>query len=102
MMNDNVNHPKHYADTCSIECIESMVIAFGDEAVINFCMCNAYKYLWRYKNKNGTEDLEKAKWYVDKAKSLYGKVRVMPDKLIALSNLVKDKLEEMKNEEECV
>lgn len=67
---DNVNHPKHYADTTSIECIEAMLIAFGREAVICFCKCNAFKYLWRYKNKNGGEDLEKATWYCYKAASL--------------------------------
>jgi ribosomal protein S2 len=47
-----------------------MLIAFGREAVIHFCECNAYKYIWRYKNKNGMEDLEKARWYVEKAFTL--------------------------------
>lgn len=59
----NVDHPRHYEKQCSMECIDSMEISFGTEAVINFCKCNAYKYLWRYKNKNGKEDLEKAMWY---------------------------------------
>lgn len=69
-MADNVNHPTHYESSCSIECIDSMLIAFGRAAVINFCECNAYKYIWRYKHKNGMEDLEKAKWYVEKAFTL--------------------------------
>lgn len=60
---NNVDHPRHYEKTCSIECIEAMEICFGIEAVIHFCKCNAFKYLWRYKNKNGQEDLEKALWY---------------------------------------
>ena len=30
-----------------------------------FCLCNAFKYLWRYKNKNGAEDIKKARWYLD-------------------------------------
>lgn len=67
---DPVNHPKHYADTCSLECIDVMLISFGKEAVINFCMCNAFKYMWRFKNKNGQEDLQKAKWYLNKAEDL--------------------------------
>lgn len=67
---DNVNHPTHYADSCSLECIEAMEIAFGYEAVINFCKCNAFKYLWRHKNKNGTEDLLKAIWYINKGSDL--------------------------------
>lgn len=69
-MNNNVNHPIHYADTCSIECIDAMVIAFGRESVIEFCKINAFKYLWRFKNKNGLEDLNKAQWYINKCKEL--------------------------------
>ena len=67
---DNVNHPKHYKGTTSLECIEAMQIAFGTEAVIDFCKCNAFKYLWRYKDKNGIEDLKKADWYYEKAMTL--------------------------------
>lgn len=63
---DNVNHPNHYAKSCSMECIDTMEITFGIEAVIHYCKCNAFKYLWRYKNKNGLEDLEKALWYCNK------------------------------------
>ena len=70
-MADNVNHPVHYADTCSMECIETMLIAFGAEAVFDFCICNAYKYLWRHKHKNGEEDLNKAAWYIDKAEEIH-------------------------------
>lgn len=62
---DNVNHPKHYEGSTSLECIECMRVTFGDKAVHNFCLCNAFKYLWRYKNKNGAEDIKKAKWYLD-------------------------------------
>lgn len=61
---NNVNHPDHYSK-CSLKCIEVMRIAFGDDVVYDFCMCNAFKYLWRYKFKGGIEDLEKAEWYVD-------------------------------------
>lgn len=68
-MSDNVNHPAHYEQQCSLECIEAMEIAFGRENVMTFCLCNAFKYLWRHKNKNGIEDLNKAKWYLDRAKS---------------------------------
>lgn len=69
-MVDNVNHPHHYEGSTSIECIDAMLIAFGRDAVIQFCKCNAFKYLWRFKNKNGKEDLDKAIWYCDKAKQL--------------------------------
>ena len=32
----------------------------------SFCICNAFKYLYRHENKNGVEDVRKAKWYLDK------------------------------------
>lgn len=70
MKDSNVKHPSHYANTTSLECIEAMQITFGIEAVIAFCKCNAYKYLWRYKHKNGEEDLQKAKWYCEKLRVL--------------------------------
>ena len=65
-MTDNVNHPAHYEGQTSLECIDVMGIAFGAEAVANFCLCNAFKYLWRYRNKNGREDLDKAAWYLNR------------------------------------
>lgn len=67
--NDVVSHPAHYTQG-GIECIDAMVAAFGKEAVANFCMCNAFKYIWRSKHKNGAEDIEKAKWYLNKHKEL--------------------------------
>ena len=63
---DNVNHPKHYANSCSIECIDAMQATFGTKDLAKYCVINAYKYLWRYKNKNGEEDLNKAEWYLNK------------------------------------
>ena len=68
MKYDNVENPKHYADGCSVECIDMMQTALGWEGVIYFCLGNAYKYLWRHKLKNNPEeDLHKAKWYIDRA-----------------------------------
>lgn len=69
--NDPIN-PAHYKDHCSVECIDAMVIAFGAWETAYFCMCNAFKYLWRHKYKNGREDLKKAIWYLDKAEELEG------------------------------
>lgn len=67
---DVVNHPSHYEGKTSIECMESMIIAFGVEYVYHFCICNVYKYLWRHKNKNGLEDVKKAEYYLNKATDL--------------------------------
>lgn len=59
-----INHPAHYSG--SIECIDAMTEAFGQEAVNNFCLLNAFKYLWRCKKKGKTlEDLKKADWYLE-------------------------------------
>jgi len=65
-MNDKVNHPSHYTSG-NVECIDAIESATvnltGIEAV---CTANAIKYLWRWKQKNGVEDLRKAKWYISR------------------------------------
>ena len=68
-MKDNIN-PDHYKNQTSLECIEAMIIAFGYQKTIDFCLLNAWKYIWRWKNKNGTEDLDKANWYIERGLSL--------------------------------
>lgn len=55
-MADNVNHPAHY-ETGKFECIDVMVETQGVEATQNFCVCNALKYVYRHKKKNGMEDM---------------------------------------------
>jgi hypothetical protein len=70
-MADNVNHPSHY--TGKYECIDVMAETQGVEAVKNFCICNAFKYLYRHKRKNGTEDIQKAIWYLQKYVELEAK-----------------------------
>ena len=60
-----VNHPQHY-ESGAFECIDVMAETQGAEAVLSFCICNAFKYLYRHNRKNGIEDIKKAKWYIDK------------------------------------
>lgn len=67
---DVVGRPQHYAST-SIECIDAMVETQGVESVYRFCLCNAFKYLWRHRAKNQFEDIKKASWYLNKAVELY-------------------------------
>lgn len=62
---DNVNHPSHY-ETGKFECFDVMKEALGDDSVKDFCISNAFKYIYRHKRKNGVEDIKKAKWYIDK------------------------------------
>ena len=62
---DPVNHPSHY-ETGKFESIDVMVETQGTEAVKNFCVCNAFKYIYRHRLKNGVEDIKKAIWYLNK------------------------------------
>lgn len=63
-MPEAVNHPKHYSGG-KVECIDAIESAVeglpADEA---FCLGNIFKYLWRYNDKNGAEDIAKARWYI--------------------------------------
>ena len=91
---DNVNHPAHYEGQTSIECIEAMQIAFGKRAVADFCLCNAFKYLWRHKHKNGAEDLKKAQWYLDRADDLIAPDGSMQEQLDYMDDMVARYIEE--------
>lgn len=77
---DNINHPKHYEG--SIECIDAMEQSIGTSGVINFCIGNAFKYIWRCNRKNDrpTEDLKKARWYINKALELLDVIYLNYDK----------------------
>lgn len=65
-MSDMVNHPQHYTSG-KVECIDALEAATihltGIEAVYT---ANAIKYMWRWKQKNGVEDLKKAQWYINR------------------------------------
>ena len=52
--------PNHYGDS------EIDVISFCQANNLDFMQGNVIKYVFRYKNKNGLEDLEKAKEYIDR------------------------------------
>lgn len=63
---DPVNHPAHYTRG-GIECIDAITAAVcelpGTEA---WLVGQIIKYIWRYKWKNGLEDLSKARFYLDR------------------------------------
>ena len=63
---DPVNHPSHYTQG-GIECIEAIEAACtgltGDEA---YYVGQVIKYIWRWKHKNGLQDLKKAQWYLNR------------------------------------
>ena len=62
---DNIN-PNHYRQG-KVECIDALEAAttnlMGLDAV---CTANAIKYLWRWQEKGGVEDLKKSIWYINK------------------------------------
>ena len=59
-MSDAVNHPTHY--TSHPSGIEAIQITEH----MGFCLGNAIKYIWRADLKGGSEDLQKARWYIDR------------------------------------
>ena len=70
---DNVNCPKHYCKggVESIEFVKAAVSNLsGFEAV---CVANIIKYMWRYKEKNGLEDVMKAAKYLEWLQEEVGK-----------------------------
>lgn len=49
-----------------------MTEVFGADEVADFCICNAFKYLFRCQHKHETpiEDVKKAVWYLNKYLSI--------------------------------
>lgn len=64
-MTDNIN-PAHYKKG-GIEAIEAIKAAtVGKTGIEAVCTANVIKYVWRYEEKNGIEDLRKALWYLER------------------------------------
>jgi len=65
-MSDNVNSPAHYTFG-DIECIDAIKASMDHKDFCGFLKGNVLKYMWRYEMKNNpVEDLQKARWYLDK------------------------------------
>ncbi len=62
---DAVNHPAHYTNG-GIETIDYMKAKMSQEKFNGYLQGNIFKYVSRYENKNGLEDLQKAQWYLEK------------------------------------
>ena len=60
---DPVNSPTHY-QTGLIETIDSIKNILGHDKFQAYCTGNVIKYLSRYREKNGLEDLKKAETYI--------------------------------------
>ena len=63
-VDSKVNSPSHYKQG-EIECVDAIEAAVGD-GFTDYLQGNIIKYMWRYKYKNGIEDLKKASWYLNR------------------------------------
>ncbi|MCD0160302.1 DUF3310 domain-containing protein [Deinococcus sp. 6YEL10] len=62
----NVDHPSHY-NAGGVECIDAMDAACANLSGLEaICTSQVVKYIWRWKLKNGLEDLKKCRWYLDR------------------------------------
>lgn len=56
--------PAHYQQG-SIECIDAIRSALGASGFCDYCQGNISKYIWRWRHRNGVEDLKKARVYLN-------------------------------------
>lgn len=59
----NVTKPNHYKGK-NLECVQAIdeiLLVNNSQGVSAYYLSNIVKYIWRYKNKNGIQDLQKAK-----------------------------------------
>jgi len=66
---DMVNSPPHYNQQ-GVECIDA-IHAATDIGFQYYLQGNIMKYVWRYRYKNGKQDLQKAAWYLEKLIETY-------------------------------
>ena len=62
---DPVNKPPHY-NQGGVECIEAIKASMSPLEFQGYLKGNVMKYTWRFRHKNGLQDLEKANWYLNK------------------------------------
>jgi len=72
---DKVNHPSHYTQG-GIECIEALKASMSTDEFRGYLKGCQMKYMWRYRLKNGVEDLKKARWYLNR---LISEMEGLPD-----------------------
>lgn len=63
---EEINHPKRYIKG-GMECFDAIKAAVSNLDGWEGCLVgNIIKYVWRFKDKNGVEDLKKARVYLDR------------------------------------
>lgn len=79
MENKDAINPEHYKQY-PIETIDMMIAVFGKEAVRQHCLITAFKYRMRLGHKDNIEqELQKEKWYLDKAKELESQIQLQQE-----------------------
>ena len=71
-----VNSPPHY-NNGDIECIDAIKESMTPEAFKGYLKGNIQKYIWRYENKKGVEDLKKAQWYLNRLIKTIEKTKIV-------------------------
>lgn len=62
---EQIEKPSHYNRTGAMECIEEMVLIFGYDFAINFCIGNVFKYRYRADLKGSSiDDIKKSDEYI--------------------------------------
>lgn len=61
---DEVNKPAHYQG--KYECIDVIEDRLSTNGFQGYLEGNVWKYLYRYRSKNGVTDLKKAQWYLER------------------------------------
>jgi hypothetical protein len=65
-MLEAVDHPNHYQSETGLEVIDVIeAFTFDLKGIEAWNTGNILKYICRWKQKNGLEDLYKAQWYLD-------------------------------------
>jgi len=88
MSRDNIN-PNHYKRG-SVECISAIEASMTPEQFKGYLKGNTLKYMWRFEDKGGIEDLKKAQWYINRLIETIGAQEfVHPDAVYASESFSK-------------
>lgn len=94
-MKDAIN-PAHYQRD-GMECIDAIAAAVQNLSGIEaYCTGAAIKYLWRWDEKGGVEDLRKALWYINytadqrEQDDMYREIQETTDRLNMLAAMNND------------
>ena len=58
------HHTNEVENAIDIECIKAIEASMTPEEFQGYCKGNVMKYVWRFREKNGLEDLKKAQVYL--------------------------------------